>query len=157
METTLYKSRFGDLKVTSKDNFLLGLDLNPSENFENMDSEFNKFVIFQLEEYFDRKRKSFDVPFKLITTSEFNQKVWDEISKIPYGKSTTYKKIAETIGHKNAYRAVGSAVGKNPIPFIVPCHRVINENGGLGGFSLGLDVKLHLIKIEQMDGLKKNY
>ena len=157
METTLYKSKFGHLKITSMDQFLVSIDMNPVEPFNNLDSEFNNFVIFQLEEYFQGERTSFDVPLKLLSSSEFNIKVWNEILKVPYGKSTSYKAISERIGHKSAYRAVGTAVGKNPIPFIVPCHRVINANGSLGGFSLGLDIKKELIKIEQMDGLKKNY
>ena len=157
MQTTLYKSKIGNIKLTSHNNKLVRLDLNPVEQFENIASEFNEFVIFQLEEYFDRKRTLFEVPFDISSASDLNLRVWSEVSKIPYGQSTTYKTIAESIGRNKAYRAVGSAVGKNPIPIIIPCHRVIASNGGLGGFSLGLEVKLKLIKIEQMDGLKKSY
>ena len=67
----------------------------------------------------------------------FQEKVWREIEKIPYGKTTTYKKIAEKIGHPKAYRAVANACGKNPLPIIRPCHRVICSNGNIGGYSFG--------------------
>ena len=67
----------------------------------------------------------------------FQEKVWREIEKIPYGKTTTYKKIAEKIGQPKAYRAVANACGKNPLPIIRPCHRVICSNGNIGGYSFG--------------------
>ena len=156
MQTTLYKTKIGTIKLTSSDNFLTALDVNPLEDGENFKSEFNDSVIIQIEEYLDGKRKSFDVALLLPEKSPFNLKVWNELLKIPYGETVSYKELAFNIGHDSAYRAVGSAAGKNPIPIIIPCHRLISSNGGLGGFSLGLDIKKKLLKIEQMDGLKKN-
>lgn len=151
METTLYKTEFGPLKVVSNGNKLLRLDFNPTDKFLNMPSEFNDSVIFQLEEYFARKRKTFDIPLDLSSNSPFNSRVWNELLNIPYGRKSAYKTIATKINKEKAYRAVGTAIGKNPIPIIVPCHRVLNTNGGLGGFSLGLDFKKKLLKIEQID------
>lgn len=151
METTLYKSQIGLIKITSKAGILIRLDLNTIDKSVNESSEFNNFVIFQLNEYFAQKRKTFDIPLGLDSYSDFNFKVWQELIKIPYGEFSTYKNIAKQIQNEKAYRAVGTAIGKNPIPIIVPCHRVIKANGDIGGFSLGIDIKKKLLKIEQMD------
>ena len=82
----------------------------------------------------------------------FQEKVLREIEKIPYGKTTTYKKIAENIGQPNAYRAVANACGKNPLPIIRPCHRVICSNGSLGGYSGpgGVELKKALLRSESL-------
>lgn len=157
METTVYESQIGVIKLTSFNNKLLKLDLNPIDKTENSPSDFNNSVIMQLEEYFSCKRKSFDIELDFDSATPFNYSIWKELLKIPYGKHSTYKNVVQNIGKEKAYRAVGTSIGKNPIPIIVPCHRVIKSDGGIGGFSLGLDVKEKLIKIEQMDGLKKSY
>ena len=95
----------------------------------------------ELEEYFDGKRKEFDLPLKQEGT-EFQKKVWNALSKIPYGETRTYKEIAKMIGNEKASRAVGMANNKNNIPIIIPCHRVIGSNGKLVGYALGLDMSL---------------
>jgi len=102
---------------------------------------------YQLEEYFQGKRKVFDVPIQFIGTP-FQIKVWKALMKIPYGETRSYREIAESIGHPGAVRAVGSANGKNRIPIIVPCHRVINTAGGLGGYGGGLSRKKMLLNLE---------
>lgn len=79
----------------------------------------------------------------------FQEKVWQELLKIPYGKTKTYKEIASAIGHPNAYRAVGQACKKNPLPIIIPCHRVIGSNGNLGGYSRGKKMKMRLLEMEK--------
>ena len=76
------------------------------------------------------------------------KKVWNELLKIPYGQTRTYKQIAEAIGNKKAARAVGMANNKNPMPIIIPCHRVVGANGSLVGYALGLDMKKYLLKLE---------
>jgi methylated-DNA-[protein]-cysteine S-methyltransferase len=102
----------------------------------------------QLEEYFNSKRTKFNLPLSPKGTA-FQKKVWDELLKIPYGKTTTYGEIASKIGNKNASRAVGGANNKNPIPIFIPCHRVIGKSGNLTGYALGLDIKEKLLKLEQ--------
>ena len=102
----------------------------------------------QLTQYFEGKRKEFNLPINLKGT-EFMKKVWNELEKIPYGKTVTYKEIAERVGNPKAARAVGMANNKNPIPIIVPCHRVIGANGKLVGYALGLDMKEQLLNLEQ--------
>lgn len=80
----------------------------------------------------------------------FQIDVWNELLKIPFGKTLSYKDIAKRINKPNALRAVGNACGKNPIPIIIPCHRVVAANGKLGGYSNGLDIKKKLLKIEKV-------
>lgn len=117
----------------------------------------NKVVdlaIMQLNEYFAGKRKDFDLPLKQEGTP-FQEKAWDYLSTIPYGQTATYKQEAEAIGSPNGYRAVGSANGRNNIAIIVPCHRVVNEGKGLGGYAYGLDAKKKLLELERQN-LAKN-
>lgn len=100
----------------------------------------------QLREYFDQKRKSFDLPLSPHGTP-FRKKVWKELRKIEYGTALPYGEIARRIGNSRAARAVGNAVHWNPILLIIPCHRVVAANG-LGGFGSGLELKKRLLKLE---------
>lgn len=102
----------------------------------------------QLEEYLSGKRKIFDLPLAPEGT-EFQQKVWRALQKIPYGKTCSYKEVAQNIGNAKACRAVGMANNKNPIPIFIPCHRVIGANGNLVGYAGGLSMKEKLLKIEK--------
>ncbi|MCW5822810.1 MAG: methylated-DNA--[protein]-cysteine S-methyltransferase [Cyanobacteria bacterium TGS_CYA1] len=106
----------------------------------------------QIEQYFKGERKSFDLAIKPNGT-EFQKKVWGELCKIPFGKTISYKELAVRCGNPNASRAVGMANSKNPISLIVPCHRVIGENGSLTGYAGGLSSKEYLLKLE---GAKNN-
>lgn len=101
----------------------------------------------QLEEYFAGERKDFDLPLSLKGT-EFQISVLEALQEIPYGETTSYGAIAKQIGRPKAMRAVGAANGRNPIPIIVPCHRVIGSSGDLTGFGGGLDTKEALLRLE---------
>ena len=101
----------------------------------------------QLTEYFAGERREFDLPLKLSGT-EFQMSVLDALQQIPYGETTSYADIAERVGRPKAVRAVGAANGRNPIPIIVPCHRVIGSHGELTGFGGGLDTKEALLRLE---------
>ena len=101
----------------------------------------------QLGEYFAGTRREFDLPLRLDGT-DFQVSVLRELQKIPYGETTSYGAIAERIGRPRAVRAVGAANGRNPIPIIVPCHRVIGKGGDLTGFGGGLDTKEALLRLE---------
>lgn len=101
----------------------------------------------QLEEYFAGARKNFDLPLKLNGT-EFQVNVLKALLKIPYGETVSYGEIAKRIGKPKAVRAVGAANGRNPIPIVVPCHRVIGSSGDLTGFGGGLDTKEALLRLE---------
>lgn len=101
----------------------------------------------QLHEYFDGERKAFDLPLHLSGT-EFQLLVLQELRRIPYGETASYGAIAERIGRPKAMRAVGAANGRNPLPIIVPCHRVIGSSGDLTGFGGGLETKEALLRLE---------
>jgi len=101
----------------------------------------------QLREYFAGERREFDLPLKLSGT-EFQVSVLEALQNIPYGETTSYGEIAKRIGRPKAVRAVGAANGRNPIPIIVPCHRVIGSTGDLTGFGGGLDTKEALLRLE---------
>ncbi len=104
-------------------------------------------VVQQLNEYLSEKRKDFSIPYKLYGT-EFQKKVWEALKDIPRGETRSYEEIAKIVGSPKATRAVGAALHVNPIPFILPCHRVIGKSGTLVGFGLGLDMKRRLLVIE---------
>jgi len=112
-----------------------------------MDSALNKECIKQLKEYFAGTRLHFELPIFQIGT-EFQQEVWNEIYKIPYGDTSTYALLAHNVGNTNSARTVGAANGKNKIAIIVPCHRVIGSDGSLTGYAWGLDKKEWLLKHE---------
>jgi methylated-DNA-[protein]-cysteine S-methyltransferase len=129
--------------INSKDTLIKSIDaikLHPDDPY--------LYNIFQqLDQYFNRERKEFKVPLD-ITGSDFQKKVWKELQKIPYGKTVGYKKIAQKVGGPTYVRAVGKANSRNPVPIIIPCHRVINTNGNIGGYSLGIYLKEKLLKLE---------
>ena len=101
----------------------------------------------QLVEYLDGSRTQFELPLEPVGT-EFQKKVWNQLSHIPYGKSISYSSLAIALGDIKCVRAAGTANGKNPIPIIIPCHRVIGSDGSLVGFSAGLDKKEWLLMHE---------
>ena len=106
----------------------------------------------QLKAYFSGKLQRFDLPLHLEGT-EFQERVWKALRRIPHGKTLSYAVLAEKVGKPKASRAVGNANGKNPLPIIVPCHRVIAHNGGLGGYTGGLEKKRFLLKLEGLPDL----
>lgn len=107
-----------------------------------------KSTVRQLEEYFQGKRTEFQIPLDVEGTA-FQKRVWEELKKIPYGQTISYRTLSERIGNPKAARAVGSANGKNPLSIIVPCHRVIAADGSLGGYAGGLPGKKALLDLER--------
>lgn len=101
----------------------------------------------QIEQYLAGERREFDVAVKPMGT-DFQQRVWQQLRKIPYGKVASYKEVATAIGRPKAARAVGMANSKNPIPLIIPCHRVVGSKGNLAGFAHGVDAKKQLLRLE---------
>jgi O-6-methylguanine DNA methyltransferase len=111
----------------------------------------NRNVLNQLKKYLKGELRRFDCRLDFRGTP-FQKKVWSALAKIPYGRTRSYKDIAQAIGHPKAFRAVGNANGRNSIPLILPCHRVIESNGGLGGFGHGVKVKKQLLDFEKTHG-----
>lgn len=105
----------------------------------------------QLEDYLKGTRTSFSLPLHLIGT-DFQQRVWREIARIPFGQTITYSELAERAGAPHAIRAAGTATGQNPVSIIIPCHRVVGKNGSLRGYAGGLERKRHLLELEQRTG-----
>lgn len=101
----------------------------------------------QLDEYFAGKRRAFDLPIEVAGT-EFQEQVWLKLAEIPYGDTISYAELARWVGRPQAFRAVGQANGANPIPIILPCHRVIAADGSIGGYGGGLETKRRLLAIE---------
>lgn len=108
-------------------------------------------VARQLQEYFDGQRTSFEMDLNP-HGSEFDKSVWQVLAKIPYGATLSYSDVAGELQRPRAARAVGGACGRNPLLFVVPCHRVLAKNQGLGGFTGGLDIKRRLLQMEGVLG-----
>lgn len=106
-----------------------------------------RFARVQLDEYFAGERQQFDLPLHPIGTP-FQLEVWQELQRIPYGITISYGELARRMGKPKAVRAVGGANGRNPLPIVVPCHRVIGADGSLTGFGGGLPIKRHLLGLE---------
>ena len=116
--------------------------------FENKKNIIIEKTILQLTEYFDGKRKKFNIPLELSGTN-FQLKAWEALKKIPYAKTVSYSDQAKLIENPKASRAIGNANNANPISIIVPCHRVIGKSGKLVGYGGGLDRKDYLLELEQ--------
>ena len=148
-------SEINDLELISVEESLVGVSFEPGfvgAGMSNAKAQPLSMGVLceaclQLEEYFRGKRKYFSIPLKT-NLSVFQASVLDEVLKIPYGEVVSYQELAIRIGKPGASRAVGSALGRNPIPIFIPCHRVIGSNGRLTGFAGGLDWKQYLLDLE---------
>ncbi len=150
-----FASPVGPITIATDDTSLTALHLEGDRYFTAIpfgwERDADHPVLLQakaeLAEYFAGKRTAFTVPVASAGT-DFQQQVWAALSRIPAGQTTTYADIARVIGRPRAVRAVGTAVGRNPVCIIVPCHRVLASNGTLGGYVAGLERKQQLLKIE---------
>lgn len=145
------ESKFGEIFLLSDGTSLLALDFEKTSRYQNAELK-NNLEIFketkkQLNEYADGKRRDFDLKLKPEGT-EFQELAWKTLCKIPFGKVLSYGEQATKMKKPNAQRATGSANGKNPLPIIIPCHRIITSNGKLGGYSGDIKLKERLLKIE---------
>ena len=135
------------LEIGASDDGVYYLNFTQARASESPDvsNEVIREALIQLDKYFNCDLVTFDLPLDFSGWSEFQKKVWRSLLKIPFGQSRSYSEIAIDIGHPKACRAVGNANSKNPLPIIVPCHRVIRSDGSLGGYSSGLDIKSMLL------------
>lgn len=159
---SFYSSPLGKIILTAHHNALTGLYFGGQKYLPNTKAlpENNQLVIFSqtaqwLDIYFQGKNPHFTPPL-LITASDFRQRVWQMLMEVPFGKTITYKEIAQKIAHQQnrltiSPQAVGNAVGHNPISLIIPCHRVIGSNGNLTGYAGGMDKKISLLKLEKVN------
>jgi O-6-methylguanine DNA methyltransferase len=135
------------LPEENEEDFLGWLEacFDPQNVIENRGK--NEGVLAELESYLAGELREFESTLDLWGT-EFQMKVWREVRTIPYGTTCSYQDIAERIGHPRAYRAVGAANGANPVPIIIPCHRVVGQDGSLRGYGGGLAMKERLLRLE---------
>ncbi len=154
---TVMPSPIGDLRIIASNDAILAIEFSPFRGLadgkpigeRNDDDPLLRRAIDQLERYFARELREFDLPLAP-HGSQFQQAVWGELTKIGWGETASYGEIAHRLGHTNAAsRAVGSANGSNPIPIVIPCHRVIGANGSLTGYAGGLERKQLLLELEQ--------
>jgi methylated-DNA-[protein]-cysteine S-methyltransferase len=156
--TTLYSTKMqspvGELTLVANDETLVAVlwEDHPPKlvKYSGAVEKINpvlKQTMRQLKEYFAKKRKDFDLPLSFEGT-EFQEKVWSNLRKIPYGKTWSYKDLAKKVGSEKAVRAVGGANGRNQLSIVIPCHRVIGANGSLTGFAGGLKTKNYLLELE---------
>lgn len=146
-----YDTCIGKISIIEEDNYIVSIAFGESlEKCKKEESHLIKRTYKELNQYFLGKRKKFDIPILLKGTA-FQKKVWNELLKIQYGKTASYYDIAIGIGNNKAVRAVGMANHRNPIAIIVPCHRVIQKNGKIGGYGGGLNIKKKLFEIENIE------
>ncbi|RLA66608.1 MAG: cysteine methyltransferase [Epsilonproteobacteria bacterium] len=157
-----YKTKYANFILGSFENKLCMLDFRYRKMRIAVDSRLKKgfdadFVekdddvlaetIKQIDEYFNMRRKEFDIPLVTVGT-DFQKSVWDALLKVPYGRTSTYLQLAKDIGNEKAVRAVATANGANSMSIIIPCHRIIGSNGELRGYAGGLALKKRLLELE---------
>jgi len=140
------------LGIYSRDEAIVAIDLRPGDGASaRRDAEpagpRHRDFERQISEYLEGKRRVFELPLRL-EGSDFQKEVWEAVSHVPYGRTASYGEIAHVIGKPGASRAVGAANGANPIPIVVPCHRVIGSNGSLTGYGGGLALKSRFLALE---------
>ena len=148
-------TKIGNIQIIEEENQIIEIKINAKleekamgKNTPNLEK-----TAKQLIEYLEGNRKKFDVPFNPKGT-KFMQQVWTALQEIPYGEVRSYGEIAKRIGNPKSARAVGMANHRNPIPIIIPCHRVIEANGKLGGYALGIENKEFLLQLEKQNEKK---
>lgn len=151
MESSFYKAHYespvGLIEVLASELGVASVLFVKKRSGESRSNEHTAACLAQLHEYFNKDRKQFSVPLDLQGT-DFQKRVWNELLKIPFGKTISYLELAVNLGDRKCIRAAGTANGKNPVSIIVPCHRVIGSNGDMVGYSGGMDKKKWLLGFE---------
>lgn len=148
MEQAVIYSPLGPLTLFAEADHLTALVYGDYGNYD--DIPLFREAQRQLEEYFARQRQTFALPLNPGGTA-FQTRVWQQLCEIPYGSVISYRDLACRVGSPKGFQAVGQANGRNPLPILIPCHRVVSANGTLGGYSGGLDRKRFLLKLEGVD------
>lgn len=145
-----FKTAIGFITISEKNKKIVNIKFTLEGNDKTSENKILNDCKNQILGYFEGNRKEFDCELELNGT-DFQKKVWTELLKIKYGKTISYKELAEKIGSPKSYRAVANANRQNPIPLIVPCHRVIGSNGKLVGYAYGIDKKKFLLDLENVN------
>ena len=147
MQIHYFQSPIGILRLATEGDYLVEIRFSGKNEENTAGHPVLDRAAEQLSEYFVGARTEFDLPLKP-EGSDFQKKVWDSLLTIPYGSTLTYMDLAKKLGDKNVIRAAGRANGQNPIPIIIPCHRVVGSNGHLTGYSGGIERKRWLLQHE---------
>lgn len=148
MTTRWMDSPIGGLRLHAEGDKLVAIDFDATDDGDREDNATLDAAEQQLTEYFAGERTEFDLPLAAHGT-EFQHRVWDELVKVPFGETASYGEISQRLGlDRRGPRAVGMANGRNPIPIIVPCHRIIGADGSMTGYAGGLDKKVQLLDLE---------
>ena len=151
-----HPSPLGQLTLVASESGICGIYFHDQRNFKGtlnwqpvQQHALLELAAAQLDEYFAGRRKEFAFPLDLqVSGTAFQQQVWQELLTIPFGKTSSYGRHAELIARPRAVRAVGGAIGRNPISIVVPCHRVLGSSGALTGYDGGLERKKYLLQLE---------
>lgn len=148
MEIGYFESDIGILSVSTHNHEVISISfVDEIEKTSASPSPVLQKALKQIEEYFNGKRSEFDFPYRWVGT-DFQVKIWKLVSRIPYGTSLAYVKVAQAYGDAKMVRAVGAALAKNPLIILIPCHRVMGSDGSLVGYSAGIDKKRQLLELE---------
>ncbi len=160
IEFSIRETSLGNLVLVAREGRIIELDISREPGYgirkailarfgEGIESDRSfRMAHLLLDRYLRGQKVDFDIALDISGEGEFTRRVLTELMKVPYGQLTSYGRLSQKLGYRNAGRAVGQAVGRNPIPIIIPCHRVIREDGTIGGFSMGLRVKERLLALE---------
>jgi methylated-DNA-[protein]-cysteine S-methyltransferase len=151
----IFESPFGAIYLICRPPVLTGISFRKPKGIPFKQSESSDKVKKELAEYFTRGRKDFTCRTAFVSGTDFEKRVWEELKKVKYGETQTYKWLSAEIGKPQAFRAVGNALAKNPLPIIFPCHRIIESDGSIGGYSSGIDIKRRLLELEYYTHLSR--
>lgn len=143
-----FKSPLGPLYLTFSGIYLVGVSFTKPPGVAYKEKSAPEKFIKELALYFEGLNRVFTQEVNFLTGTEFEKEVWLSLMEIPFGETRSYKWVAGKIGRPAAVRAVGRALSKNPVPIVVPCHRVIESDGSIGGYSSGVNTKIRLLEIE---------
>jgi methylated-DNA-[protein]-cysteine S-methyltransferase len=151
----IFDSPLGLLYLIFSGKVLSGISFDKPSNIPYKKDGAPVMFIKEFNSYFQGSRSKFTQDIKFLIGTDFERQVWLALKKIPFGETRSYKWIAEHIGRPSAVRAVGQALSKNPIPIVIPCHRVIESDGSIGGYSSGVNNKVRLLELEYYARLNK--
>ncbi|MBR0473546.1 MAG: methylated-DNA--[Erysipelotrichaceae bacterium] len=146
IHTETIKSPIGQLVIKADEEAIISIEISDA-NENNNGNEITSEAVRQLKQYFKGVRKSFDLPLKFNTTP-FRKRVYEALLNVPYGSTVSYRDLTYMAGNRRGFQATGQAMHFNPIMIVVPCHRVINSDGSIGGYGSHLDIKKYLLNME---------
>lgn len=151
----ILRTPIGTLYLVFRSSALIGISFERPHPAIPKQTKYSAAAKKELSEYFEQGRRDFSMRTTFIEGTEFEQEVWQCLKEIPYGETRTYKWIADKLGKPHACRAVGNALGKNPLPVVFPCHRIIESDGSIGGYTPGVDIKRRLLEMEYYTRLSR--